>query len=205
MVNYTTQRRWLRHGVITQNMIAHAVCTSVWTHSLGGRPKKQFKPGRPVRGSFQSAIQHIKLIASSTFCKQEAVIPSVTPSQGCFDCTCPICLQIIDKPIELKTCKRLVCADCLCQWLQVSQTTSCPCCYTAHLNDLDRHNALSFRDHFDSLRKHWGHRSCYESDEEIYHNDIIFTRESRCSESESEWSIDAGEWSPISNCSDSVA
>ncbi len=42
-----------------------------------------------------------------------------------------------------------------------------------------------------------------ESDEEICHNDIIFTRES--SESESEWSIDAGEWSPISNCSDNVA
>ncbi len=110
------------------------VCTSVRTHSLGGWPKKQFKSGRPARGSFQLAIQHIKLIAPSTFCKQEAVIP---PSQGCFDCTCPICLQIIDKPIELTTCKRLVCADCLCQWLQLSQTTSCPCCYTAHLNDLD--------------------------------------------------------------------
>ncbi len=46
-----------------------------------------------------------------------------------------------------------------------------------------------------------------ESDEEICHNDILFASESRMSESESEseWSICAGEWSPISDCSDSVA
>ncbi len=73
---------------------------------------------------------HIKLIAPPTFCQQETVIPP----HDVFEC--PICMEIVDKPIEL-VCGSLVCADCLCQCLRVSKTTSCPCCHLEHLDDLD--------------------------------------------------------------------
>ena len=113
------------------------VCKNISTHSVGGRPKKQlYTPGRPSEGSFQSVIQHVRSTAPPSFCQQEtAISPHVI-----FDC--PVCMDIVDRPIELKGpgCNSLVCADCLCKWLHVSQITSCPCCYEdyrTHTLDLD--------------------------------------------------------------------
>ena len=117
-----------------------SVCLSVSTHSVGGRPKKQsYTPGRPAKGSFQSAIKHIKSIAPPTICQQESVVAS----QSFFDC--PVCLYILDRPIELQLCGRLACAGCLCRWLQVSQSPSCPFCHlkTDHLSDLENINPPS--------------------------------------------------------------
>ncbi len=109
------------------------VCLNISNHSVGGRPKKQvYTPGRPSKGSFLSVIQHIRSIAPPSFCQQETAISPHSFSN------CPVCLEIVDRPIELKCGSgSLVCADCLCKWLHVSQTTSCPCCYSDHLNDLD--------------------------------------------------------------------
>ena len=103
------------------------VCSSDSIHSVGGRPSKRvYKPGRPAKGSFQSAITHIQAIAPLSFCQKETV---VAPHDFF---KCPLCLEILDRPIELKVCDTLVCANCLCTRLQVqvSQSTSCPCCYT---------------------------------------------------------------------------
>ncbi len=117
---------WSAH---TENCV---VCSSDVIHSVGGRPSKRvYKSGRPPKGSFQSTIKHIQAIAPLTFCQKEKVVAPHGFSN------CPVCLEILDRPIELKSCDRIVCADCLCTWLQVSQTTSCPCCYTDHLSDLD--------------------------------------------------------------------
>ncbi len=73
-----------------------SVCLSVRTHSVGGR--------RPAKGSFQSAIKHIKSIAPPTICQPHRVFSIV------------LCLYILDRPIELKLCGRLACAGCLCRW-----------------------------------------------------------------------------------------
>ncbi len=83
------------------------------------------EPGRPAR--FLS-VSHQTRTSNSSFCQKKTVVaPHVFFK-------CPLCL---DKPIELKGCDTLVCADCLCTRLQVSQSTSCPCCHTEHLSDLD--------------------------------------------------------------------
>ncbi len=103
MVNCTT------HGLVTQKMIAPCVRA----HSVGGRPKKQYKPGRPVSHPAHQArrTRHSTTVARLFYC--------------------PICKKIVDKPIELKTCGSLVCA------LQESQTTSCPCCQSEYIDDLE--------------------------------------------------------------------
>ncbi len=117
---------WYVHS--EQNCV---VCTGASTHSVGGRPKKQNNPGRPGKNSFQSAITHVKSIAPPAFCQQNNVITQ----HDIFDC--PICLEIVNKPIELKECNNLVCADCLCKCLEISRTPSCPCCHLDHLYDLN--------------------------------------------------------------------
>lgn len=41
---------------------------------------------------------------------------------------CPICLVLLDRPLEL-SCGAVVCLDCCSKWLQTSRSFSCPCCY----------------------------------------------------------------------------
>ena len=48
--------------------------------------------------------------------------------------TCPICLQVLNQPVEL-ACGALMCADCCCRWLQVSDRLDCPCCYGHQLSE----------------------------------------------------------------------
>ncbi len=84
------------------------LCSSDVIHSVGGRPSKRvYKPGRPL-----VSINHQTHPSNSS---PEKVVAGFS--------NCPVCLE---RPIELKSCDRIVCADCLCTWLQVSQTTSCP-------------------------------------------------------------------------------
>ena len=97
-------------------------------------PKKsRYTPGRPKQTSPQAAITHIRTIAPKSFFQREVI----TVDTDFF--SCPICLEIVDRPIELTECSSLVCSDCLCQWLRVSQSVACPCCYTVHL---DKHSSI---------------------------------------------------------------
>lgn len=46
---------------------------------------------------------------------------------------CPICTNILDRPLQL-ACGAVVCLDCCCKWIQFSPQLSCPCCYNDPLN-----------------------------------------------------------------------
>ena len=46
--------------------------------------------------------------------------------------SCTICLGIMERPLQLK-CDHLVCLTC-CNWLEVSHTSTCPCCYGSNHN-----------------------------------------------------------------------
>ena len=48
---------------------------------------------------------------------------------------CPICLDIVNAPIELSICSSIVCANCCCSWFENSSSLICPCCYTDHVGD----------------------------------------------------------------------
>ena len=43
--------------------------------------------------------------------------------------SCPICLEILNQPIELP-CRVYVCCTCLVQHIKTSLCLKCPCCYT---------------------------------------------------------------------------
>jgi len=66
-------------------------------------------------------------VSTSETCSNQAD-PSVSQS----DVECPMCLCVLDRPVELH-CGPLVCAGCCSQWIQSfgHPATPCPCCYSS--------------------------------------------------------------------------
>ena len=52
------------------------------------------------------------------------------------DFTCHLYFSIVDQPIQLTTCNRLVCMECLCASMR-EKGFCCPCCSSDHLHDLN--------------------------------------------------------------------
>lgn len=95
----------------------------------GGRPKKNQR-GRSI--SVTTIINHIQEITA------DSALPSAVDKEQLTnqELTCRICLEIVICPIELTKCKALVCASCCTQWLAITQSLVCPCCYSEHLRDV---------------------------------------------------------------------
>ena len=76
----------------------------------------------------------LKSIAPASFFPDEILCPSYDRSSfrlgGIF---CTICLGIVERPLQLE-CDHLVCLTNCCNWLEVSRTSTCPCCYGSNLN-----------------------------------------------------------------------
>lgn len=51
------------------------------------------------------------------------------------DLKCPLCHLVLDCPMNLTTCNRLVCLACCIGYLYQHTDLSCPCCGTEHLVD----------------------------------------------------------------------
>ncbi len=47
---------------------------------------------------------------------------------------CPLCNQLLTKPIELR-CGKYACAMCCCNKIRTSNSFTCPCCHKDHLSD----------------------------------------------------------------------
>jgi len=100
-----------------------AVCDSA------GRPKKAHKAGRPAKKSAHSTILHINSISYTDY--NNIIVANLHS-----DFECPLCLGLLNQPIELSTCQRYICAQCCCQWLRMSKSLSCPCCYSDNMGDV---------------------------------------------------------------------
>ncbi len=83
-----------------------------------GRPKKTAVSGRPPIISPQSAITYIKKIAPAQLTNRN----QITAIHLLSDFQCPLCLSLLDRPIELTACRNYVCAECCCQWLRLSDS-----------------------------------------------------------------------------------
>lgn len=133
--------------VVFEGWCAHAedegnctVCKHYKALKQPGRPKKTIRtPGRPPTISSQHCIEWVKDVAPDSL-----VLPD-TPINVCgvhlhlplSELNCPICCDILNQPVELVTCGRMVCAECMCRWLDQHNSLSCPCCYTDHLEDFN--------------------------------------------------------------------
>lgn len=102
----------------------------------GGRPLKSVHIGRPPASSPKYCIQRVKDIALTP------LVDPCTPFSLCSlhqtlnpsHLTCRICSKLLLSPVELATCGSIVCAQCLCTWLDSSKS-SCPCCHSQHIED----------------------------------------------------------------------
>ena len=110
------------------------ICEDYTSHAFGGRPHKNtYTPGRPKNSSALSALRHIRSVAPPSLGQRDAL----THRGNSFEC--PICQEVLQRPMELTKCGSVVCAECLCQWLREprEQWSACPCCYSVHLDDLE--------------------------------------------------------------------
>ncbi len=116
---------------------------SVYTlrHSIKRRPTKKKKvAGRPSKFSFRTAINHINEIAPTTLlpCDVKQQIQPVSQDSSCLvELTCPLCIDLVDSPIELCACRSIVCTKCLLDKIERSASIQCPVCDESHLNDLE--------------------------------------------------------------------
>ena len=110
------------------------VCRHYSMIQKGGRPKKmKCTPGRPATTSPRYCVQHIEAVAPHPLICPEDVTPHICQDHQIVhlrQLQCPICCDVLQRPIELMECRSLVCMKC-CQ----SPDTNCPCCYGDHLRD----------------------------------------------------------------------
>ena len=80
-------------------------------------------------------MDHIQSTAQSTL-PSEDPYPIYKFSPLTEKLTCPICLGLLNRPIQL-LCKQVVCATCCCQAIELSYSLKCPCCYDHHLSSVN--------------------------------------------------------------------
>ena len=117
--------------------IACTVCQHYADIQRGGRPLKPKKLGRPPGNSPRYCIDHIREVAPQafvesgekvSFCESHHSVPLE-------DLNCPLCHNMLSCPVELVTCRMVVCAECLCDKLNQQNNLLCPCCNTDHVQD----------------------------------------------------------------------
>lgn len=54
------------------------------------------------------------------------------------DLKCPLCHLVLDRPLLLTTCNKLVCLTCCVGYMYQHADLSCPCCGTGHILDASR-------------------------------------------------------------------
>ena len=113
------------------------MCYHFQKASVGGRPKK-LRIGRPSSNSNRSAMVHIASIAPRSFFHstdyRSQVLQSPSSAVSVEDLVCQLCRSIVDRPIQLTTCNKLVCMNCLCTRLKQGEYC-CPCCSQDHIKD----------------------------------------------------------------------
>ena len=112
------------------------VCQHYQSFQQRGRPKKVKRTaGRPPSISPRYCVDHIHAVAPPPLAPPTEVINVCTHHQHVAlpELTCPICCDVLRCPVELVSCGSIVCAECLCGWIQNSNELACPCCYNHHL------------------------------------------------------------------------
>ena len=111
-----------------------STCEHVKSLQLGGRPKRKAGPGRPSMKDVNTLISHLECIAPYPLVPYTSTMPTALDKQLSVNAECPLCLMLLNSPIELINCGAVVCFQCVCSWLKTSVTLSCPCCYEQPLS-----------------------------------------------------------------------
>ena len=113
-----------------------AICKMFNQQSVGGRPRKERKNrGHPGSSSTRTLWKHLDTIAPASFQVVQPLTPSrfqaIGPNISLVDFQCPCCTNILNRPIQLSSCGKMVCADCLVACMQGGSDV-CPGCRNHH-------------------------------------------------------------------------
>ena len=122
-------------GWMSHNDDVCRVCEQGRKCNRGGRPKKIKLDGRPPEIPMRNLVHHIGLIAPPLLVSFTEEPPKLVGNASRDSAMCPLCLEVLNSPIELVTCGAIVCSKCCCSWLEVKHELVCPCCYGDHLKD----------------------------------------------------------------------
>jgi len=76
---------------------------------------------------FESTLKNSNLINNDVTFKKKIIMDNLITSL-----TCPICMELIDKPIEVKCCNQIFCQQCL--YHCIGNKKLCPMCRTSITN-----------------------------------------------------------------------
>ena len=124
--------------------MGYAITTSHFSKE-GDKKKVKHTAGRPPTVCTRYCIDHIHDVAPPPMAPLTEVINvCVHHSNVALPyLTCLICCEVLRSPVELVTCGSVVCAECLCSWLQHSDELSCPFCYNHPLKEYSRIRSAS--------------------------------------------------------------
>ena len=103
----------------------HKVCEHFMSTQQVGRPPKVIYPAK--EGHANKLLKYIDTISPLP-------LNALGDTNHCFvdnlsvlqHLKCPLCLEVLNQPLKL-SCKALVCAKCIKQWIAVSVDVQCPC------------------------------------------------------------------------------
>ena len=97
----------------------------------GGKSQKVSKqPGQPKCAGPKGIIEHIKSITPPITKLPISLHVSETQTLSAIEhLQCSVCMEVLSQPVELP-CRALVCISCVVNWLTVSASSQCPCCFS---------------------------------------------------------------------------
>ena len=115
-----------------------AVCDHFENAHARGWPKKKQHLGRPATISTRTVVDHICSVAPPSFFLPDthtSVVPQSESVHIPCDLLCQLCFGLLDQPVLLTVCNRLVCKSCLCEHLEKTAKLICPCCSSDHIKE----------------------------------------------------------------------
>ena len=116
-------------------------CVTCSFSSQWWRPKKERKNrGHPGNNSMHTVWKHLNTIAPISFQAVQPLYPSRfhTPASNIplADFQCPSCTNILNRPIQLTLCRKMICMDCFVAHMKGGSGV-CPSCSSHHEHGID--------------------------------------------------------------------
>ena len=86
----------------------------VCKHGKAKEMQAHCSTGRPLEVSLRRLVKHMELTAPPPFVPSMLHPPTIAGYVSLLNTECPLCLEVLNSPIELVTCGAIVCSSCCC-------------------------------------------------------------------------------------------
>lgn len=115
--------------------VAHVDGCSICTHfgeMWKGRKPKKVSTGRPSHKQLE-LVSTLKAVSPPSIFSDEKFRVKLSEVQH--DLQCPLCLLVVERPLLLTTCTKIVCSTCCISHIYQHPDLSCPFCGPSHILD----------------------------------------------------------------------